>query len=447
MRIAFLPSSYLPESLGGTEIYVHQLSQTLTERGHQIAVVHHATNPGVRSTDGYEVFRLPEHPPRRRADLYLHGRGDEPERFGEFLDHWRPDVVHFHALTLGAGLDHSRAMKKRGLPYVITYHTPTFSCPRGTLMRWGKEVCDGVIRPRTCAACTLQGRGTPQPFAALLALSPLSWDYLPDGPWIPRLALPSLLAEGLSGWREWMHGATHIVACASWCRAVLIANGVPAERISVHRQALPGQDRTRRLRLPVGERRPLRLGFFGRFSRVKSPDIFLDGLRRLRDRSVDAVGELVGPIAEPDRDWAERLLAAASEPASYLGVKRGPALTDWLDTLDLVVIPSRCLETGPLTLLEAWDRGVPVVGSDLGGISEFMRDTDMGSLLFASDDPDALADAVMRAVRWAGPKGPEAAVNGMAELGRRMEAIYWTAACGGGDLKQDERIPWTYDQD
>src|SRR5207249_2120138 len=111
------------------------------------------------------------------------------------LDRWRPDVVHFHALTLGAGSDHSRALQRRGLPYVVTYHTPSLVCQRGTLMRWGREVCDGVIRPRRCSACTLHGQGWPRPLASLLALSPLPWAALPEGPWVPRLALPSLLAE------------------------------------------------------------------------------------------------------------------------------------------------------------------------------------------------------------------------------------------------------------
>lgn len=429
LRIAFLPSSYLPDTLGGTETYVHHLSQALTERGHRVAVVHHTRNPGECSAEGYEVIRLPEHLPRRRGDLYRFGCGEEPRGFGEFLDRWRPDVVHFHALTLGAGLDHSRAVQRRGCPYLVTYHTPAFSCWRGTLIRWGKEVCDGTIRPRRCASCLLHAQGMPRPLAALLGLSPLPWGRLPEGPWVPRLALPSLFADGLNGWREWMNGAAHVIACANWCREVLIANGVPAERISVYRQALPGQDRARVLRLPLEDRRPLRLGFFGRVTWMKGPDIFLRGLRRLNERGVDAVGEVVGPLAAEDRTWAEQTLASAGRLASYLGPKRGGELTDWLGTLDLVVIPSRCVETGPLTLLEAWDCGVPAVGADLGGIGEFMRAARMESLLFPPDDPEGLAEAVLRAVHWAGPQRPEVSVGGIKRLGDRMEALY--RAVGG----------------
>jgi hypothetical protein len=64
------------------------------------------------------------------------------------------------------------------------------------------------------------------------------------------------------------------------------------------------------------------------------------------------------------------------------------------------------------------------VGADLGGIREFMTEGGMGALLFAPDNPDALACAVQRAVAWSGPKQPEVMINGMTELARRMEATY-----------------------
>src|SRR5439155_10129708 len=35
-------------------------------------------------------------------------------------------------------------------------------------------------------------------------------------------------------------------------------------------------------------------------------------------------------------------------------------------------VPSQCLETGPLVAMEAFAAGVPVLGSDLGGIAELV---------------------------------------------------------------------------
>ena len=40
---------------------------------------------------------------------------------------------------------------------------------------------------------------------------------------------------------------------------------------------------------------------------------------------------------------------------------------------DLLAVPSQCLETGPLVVLEAFAAGVPVIGSKLGGIAELVQ--------------------------------------------------------------------------
>lgn len=436
MRITHLPSSYLPESLGGTEVFVHQLSTALAAAGHATSVVIHGPGVGEARESfelGYPVFRLPEHLPERRADIYFHSAGRSPPGFARFLTEWKPDVVHFHALTLGAGCDHAQEARRAGIPYVITYHTPTFSCRRGTMTRWGSEPCDGRIDPVPCSACTLQGQGWLRPLAWGAALSPLPWSLLPDGPWIPRLALPSLLGEALELWREFMFGASHLIACANWCRDVLTSNGVPTGRVTVLRQAIAGEDRTRRLRLPLRvatTENPLRMGFFGRFCRVKGPDLLLEAVRILRAAGLPATAELVGPIDDVERAWAKGLLAEYAESSSYFGVCRGEALTDWLDTLDLAVVPSRWLETGPLTLLEAWDRGVPVIGTDLGGIRDFLRAAGMDPLLFAPEDPEALAAAVLRAAGWSGGEWPAVPVPGMSGLAERMAILYRNAVDG-----------------
>jgi glycosyltransferase involved in cell wall biosynthesis len=55
-----------------------------------------------------------------------------------------------------------------------------------------------------------------------------------------------------------------------------------------------------------------------------------------------------------------------------------PAL---LHLYDVVAVPSRWLETGPLVVLEAFAAGVPVVGSRLGGIVELVADGVNGLLL------------------------------------------------------------------
>lgn len=422
LRIIHLPSSYLPESVGGTEIYVDRLCRALEPLGVESAVALHALPQSDDARFPYEIFRLPICS-SNRAELYARSTGGEPPEFRKLLEAWQPDIVHLHAITLGAGPDHARVAAQMGIPYVLTYHTPAMSCPRGTMLHLGAEPCDGAMHANRCSTCVLQSRGWPLAFAALGAMSPLGSTLLPEGPWTPRLALPSLLDGQFRRTRELLDGAAQIVACANWCADVLAENGVSRNRITVLRQAVDGPTRSRRIRLPLDKSRQIRLGCLGRICKIKGPDVLLAALPLLVERGLDAVCEFVGPVQSDESKWFESILQAQKKHARHLGTLRGASLQDWLSNLDLLVVPSRWLETGPLTLLEAWDLGVPVVGADRGGIRDFMDDADMAALKFTPESPASLADAVLHAVEWK-DDAPEVEVRGFEQLAGEMMTVY-----------------------
>ena len=66
--------------------------------------------------------------------------------------------------------------------------------------------------------------------------------------------------------------------------------------------------------------------------------------------------------------------------------------------LDVLAVPSLGLETGPLVVLEAFAAGVPVLGSNLGGIAELVRPNQGGRLLPAGD-VDAWRRAILELAR------------------------------------------------
>ena len=92
-------------------------------------------------------------------EMYDEGDNLAAEAFGRILESEQPDLVHLHAFTRGASLRLVRETKRRGLPVVFSYHTPTVSCQRGTLLRWGTDACDGVLDARRCSACALHDLG------------------------------------------------------------------------------------------------------------------------------------------------------------------------------------------------------------------------------------------------------------------------------------------------
>jgi hypothetical protein len=89
----------------------------------------------------------------------------------------------------------------------------------------------------------------------------------------------------------------------------------------------------------------------------------------------------------------------------------------------MVVLPSRWLETGPLTLLEAWDEGVPVVGANFGGIADFLKCAGLEALAFEPENPASLAQAVIRAAGWSSP-APTVNISGATDLAQRTVHLY-----------------------
>src|SRR5689334_21387177 len=128
MRVVHIPLTYYPDVCGGTEVYVHALAK----RTGRYAFDSLIAAPGVRDAS-YLHDGIPVEPFALRASSTLrdvYGAGDPvaATKFDAILERWEPDVVHLHAFTMGASLLMVEAAKRRGLPVVFTYHTPTASC-------------------------------------------------------------------------------------------------------------------------------------------------------------------------------------------------------------------------------------------------------------------------------------------------------------------------------
>jgi glycosyltransferase involved in cell wall biosynthesis len=134
--------------------------------------------------------------------------------------------------------------------------------------------------------------------------------------------------------------------------------------------------------------------------------------------------------AAPGGEALEARLRAAAAPdprIRFAGPLPPERVIGTIAGYDLLAVPSEVLETGPLVVLEAFAAGVPVLGSDLGGIAELVRAGTDGVLAAPGSLPawrDALA-------RLAGdPAGVDRLRAGvrpprtMAAAAAEMEALY-----------------------
>ena len=90
-----------------------------------------------------------------------------------------------------------------------------------------------------------------------------------------------------------------------------------------------------------------------------------------------------------------------------------------LKSADIFILPS-LIEGTSIAILEAMAAGVPVIATDVGGNPEIIQNARTG-LLVPPEDPEAIAEAVMRLLR-----NTDLAASIRKEARKRVEAEYST---------------------
>jgi len=124
----------------------------------------------------------------------------------------------------------------------------------------------------------------------------------------------------------------------------------------------------------------------------KAPDVLLAALARCVARGLDAEVVIIGDGRERVRmeRLAQRL--GLADRAKFLGLlPAGEAIRRELDRSDLFVLPSRT-EGMPRALIEAMARGLPCIGTSVGGIPELLPEV----ALVPRDDINSLAAKILQ---------------------------------------------------
>lgn len=111
--------------------------------------------------------------------------------------------------------------------------------------------------------------------------------------------------------------------------------------------------------------------YYGRLAQEKGLFTLLEAFRKNPSLRLIIVGE--GP-------YEEKLRQSIPANTEMLGAKYGEELYSLVKGARFVCVPSECYENNPLTIVEAYSLGVPVIGSRLGGITEVINDGETGFL-------------------------------------------------------------------
>ncbi len=418
LKILFVVHGFPPETTAGTEVLTLSLAKALLRRGHDVTVFHRVGDPSLpnyslhESTfDGLKVIRIANHLAFRNIEETYRNREVEA-RFREVLLRERPDVVHFeHMIHLSATLP--SVCKELGIANVVTLNDFWFRCPRVQLIRPDRRLCSGKPPILGCAACVGEKpqhvdalRAVSRPFRRLLhraaeryqllvAKSPKwfrkRWSDLACIAKRPRTMIAELLK------------ADFVFAPSRFLKQRMVEAGVPADRLIVSDYGmeegwLAGYRRAERA---TGDatRATVRFGFVGSLVWYKGLETLARAFQRIPFGPQDPRAELHihGDTGEngglPEfRETRARIEEHVTRPGLFFHGRYSPKdLAGVLAGIDVLVVPSVWYENSPLAVHEAFQAGVPVLVSDLGGMRDLVTDGKGGLRFAPANDADLAA--------------------------------------------------------
>lgn len=404
MKLLYVIHQYFPECYSGTEQYCLAVSREARRRGDEVVVLSLEPDFGTAEPeldvydqpyDGFSVLRLRHHwavQPNELLRDYQNPR--VAERFAQLLKEVTPDAVHFfHLRNLGSDL--IPVAHDAGLRTAVHLMDFWYLCPRFTLLRSDGAVCEGPPdNGLGCIPChypQLEGHWTDrEPGAAERALE-VAHASNPEG--TDADSRFSSLIRRKAVQLERLALADTVFAPSQFLADMFASNGFSRDRMRVVPYGLePGRVRRMAVQRP---RQPLRVGFAGMLSPWKGPRTVVDAVM-----SIDGPIRLDvhGPQHHGEfREYIDAMIGAAAgdDRISFPGPYDRDALSQVLAGTDVLVVASTWYENTPFVILEAMEAGVPVIASNLGGMSELI-DEGRNGFLFPSGDAAALAAVLQR---------------------------------------------------
>jgi glycosyltransferase involved in cell wall biosynthesis len=336
--------------VGGAEIYVERIARHLSG-DHEVSVITTRPFKGARSLrpmvswrDRIRVYEF--YPVNVYYTYYAKRMNPLRKPFWHTIDLWnphsysavksilhkeRPDVVHTHNLG-GLSLSTFDAVKGLDLPLVHTIHDYALLCPKANLYRSSENVCE-----------------SPYVFCGIYrSLKRKLAGGKPD-----VVTAPSKFALEIHKDHSFFAESEHLH----------LPLGVETKNVSRRR--------------PRGTPSLLYAGQLARHKGVSTLIAALKGLPNI-DLRLDIAGD------GPERGKLKEL-SRGDGRIKFHGFLRDDEMAQLYDKAGALVVPSLWYENSPFVIYEGLSRGVPVVGSEIGGIPELIRDGYNG-FLFAPGD-------------------------------------------------------------
>jgi glycosyltransferase involved in cell wall biosynthesis len=287
----------------------------------------------------------------------------------------KPDVVHVHNFFPLISPSVYHACSSMNVPVVQTLHNYRLLCPGATLFR------DGTI----CEECRVKG-----PFASL------KYGCYRQSR-IQTFAVANMIQSNSKN-GTWKTKVDGYICLTDFMKKKFISAGFPDKKLFVKQNFLfedPGYNIS-------SEGSYL---FVGRFAITKGINVLLDSIRNNENINLNIAGK--GPL--------KSFIQQQNLPnVKMLGMLTHDEILEEMKKSKAIIFPSIWYEGMPMTIIEAFASGKPVIAGDIGAMPELIEDGKTGLLFKAGDSAD-----LTRKILWAENHPSE-----IREMGKNARRVY-----------------------
>ena len=345
---------------GGSDRYFFTLAELLQNHGHRV-IPFTAASPNNEPSEWEHYFpRGANFEQPKIGDLlrFLYSR-DAVASIQRLLNNTDVDIAHFHIYHGKLTASILGSVKKAGIPLVQTLHDYKLTCPIAVYLSNDEicEACEGKhfwrALPKRC------NRGS-------FARTTLS-------------VTESYVSKTLGAVEKF----DHFISVSHFLRKKMVAHGIPEGKISTVHNFVDVSNITPNF--SGGEY----MLYFGRVHRSKGILTLIAAAAPLKQIPLYIVGD-----GETMPEVQRIIEANGCEHIHLLGFRQGDELRELILNSLCTVLPSEWYENCPMSVLESYAYGKPVIGADIGGIPELIEDG-VDGFLVPSGGHEALRDRLL----------------------------------------------------
>lgn len=267
------------------------------------------------------------------------------------------DVVHVHNTVPLVSCAVYYAAKKNGCTLVQSIHNMRMLCPTGLMIRDGRVCEDCVKKGLHCAVKYGCYHGSKQESAVLAG----------------SIAFHRMIGT---------YRKVDAYLVTTEFNRKLLEQVVPAEKI-YQKVFFSGSELKK-----AEEKKREYYVYVSRIEKLKGIHVILEAFRRMPEKKLVVLG--TGPDEEEAHQFVQN---NQMQNVTFLGFQPKTEVEKWLYHAKALVFPTQWYEGYPMTIIESFAVGTPIVGSNIGNVGTIVKDGENG-LSFQYDDPADLVKKI-----------------------------------------------------